>query len=277
MLATRRLSRRFAWKTVLEVPGYEALIKKQRYASLAKIVGSSVTTFFFFASEWYTLSTFASMVTAALFIKHKTDPLSKNIVFSIEVDDEDKSSARIKTMQGKFRLNIDSVTSLTDIYPAYRALQDSQNLLSSTEQKPVASFDGDNRGSSYGISKENLQNTLNDTEGYMASITQGRTTPYHEFADRFHFFFRQGDNVFAVGFPFIPEVVFDAEELMRVLAGNKPLKPRRSVALAQEDEELALEAQEKTRQKLKGDPLQELPSKGKQELPHTSSGTGTVN
>lgn len=272
MLAAKGLSRAFSWKKILEIPGYERVVRRKKYINLAKILGSTLTTCFLFANEWYTLSTFGAMIAGIFFINRHRDPLFKNLILSMEVDDEDKSLARIKTLDGTFRLNVDSITSLTDVYPAYRALQSSKELFNSQNQK-IAAFDGDSKHD-LTFAKKALQNTRDDIVGHLGSINQGKTIAYHDFSDRFSFFFRQGNEVFFVGFPFTPDISFDPEELMRVLAGNKPLKPRRSVMLAQEDEKTALDSQEKLRKKLKGEPLQELP---KTETPELPSNSPTVN
>lgn len=269
MLTARQLNRKFAWKKVLEIPGYEKAINRKKYIGWAKTIGSAITTSCFFITEWYTLSTFGSMFTAILYANRYRNPLFNKLVLSIEVDTEDKTLARIKTLDGTYRLNIDTVTSLTDIYPAYRALQSAKEIFDAQDQK-IAQFDGDSQNNLSEVIKA-LENARDDIVGHLVSINEGRTIPYHEYADRFHFFFRQGNEVFAVGFPFTPAVEFDPEELMRVLSGNKPLKPRRSVLLAKQDEQDSLEAQEKLRLKLKSEPLQELPTQGKTELPNSPS------
>lgn len=265
MFARSAVSRRFAWKKVLDVPGYTSAIRRRKLIHLSRILVSGATTGFLFGAEWYTASTFASMLTATLWMRRFGDPTYKNLVLSMEVSDEDKSQARIKTPKGYRMLNVDSITSLTDVYPAYRALQSANELLSS-KTATVAGFDGDS-GQNYEANKIALRNTIEDTLGHVVSVAEGRSVPYHEFADRFHFFFREGDEVYVVGFPFSPEVIFDPEELMRVLAGNRPLKPRRSVALAEADEQAALEAKEKIRLRLKGEPQTQLPGEEKKELP----------
>lgn len=262
------VSRRFAWKKVLDVPGYTSAIRRRKWIHLSKLLVSGATTGFLFGIEWYTASTFASMLTATLWLRRFSDPTYKNLVLSMEVNDEDKSRARIKTPKGYRMLNVDSITSLTDVYPAYRALQSANELLNSNTSK-VAAFEGDS-SQSHAANTAALLNTIEDTMGHSVSVSEGRTVPYHEFADRFHFFLREDDEVYVVGFPFSPEVVFDCEELMRVLAGNKPLKPRRSVALAEADEQVALEAQEKVRLRLKGEPQTQLPGQEKKELPGES-------
>ena len=267
MLSHTRLYRAFAWKKALSVPGLEAVVRRKRRIDLAKILVSGLTSGLLFASEWYTLSTFAAMAVGALFVKRLTDPVYPSLVLQLETDEENRSAARIKTPQGYYRLNIDTITPLTDVYPAYRALENAQELIKNSDDQ-LADFD-DGSKSSLAWSKKALQDITDDTIGHFVSVKKGKVIQYHEFPDRFHFFFKQDDTIFVVGFPFTPDISFESRELMRVLAGNKELKPRRSVMLTQEDEKKALEEQDKLRARLKGDQPKEIEPQKKGELPES--------
>ena len=247
--------------------GYEQVIRRERVMDLGKVWVSGIGSFCFFAQEWTTISTFGAMLTAFLFIKRQINPMYSKIITSIETDEEDKNFAKVQTMRGKFILNINTITPLTDVYPAYRALNATSELLHNENLLKPADFEDEFSKNNTKLIRAYLSNIKEDTLGNMFTIRSGAVINYHELTDRFHFYFRHGDEVFVIGFPFTQDISFDTEELMRVLSGNKQLKPRRSVMLAEEDEKIALKEQDKIRAKLRGESLPELPDKNQNELP----------
>lgn len=264
MMIRNNLRRYFGYKTILDMSDMRKTLKRRNRKFNLKILASGVLSSILFCYDWYTLSLFGSMAMMTFLISKKSNVLLNKLVLKIEVDDADKSLARCETLKQKFNINIDSVTSLTDIYPAYRSLKKAVELTEKNE-KNIASFEGE-KNSKEKLFDEYLARIEEDAHGYIGTVESGSIMPYKENADRFGFYFRHGFDLFYIGFPYSTDIEVDCEEIMRVLAGNKVLKPRRSVSLAEQDSIMIEAEQSEIRAKLKGELNTELPNSKREEL-----------
>lgn len=270
------MRRMFAFRKVLDLNEYKSVLKSRNRKFNMGILASGIATMGFFSLEWYIVSTFAPMVGLSLLYLKKTDVLLNKLVLTLEIDENDTSLARFRTLKESVNLNIPSVVALTDIYPAYTALRDTTLQLEAAEDQKIAVFDGDIQSKQNRI-KEILKLISEDAEGHIVSVQKGRVLPYEGQPDRFSFYFRHGLELYYIGFPYNKEIQFEYEELMRVLAGNRVLKPRRSVMLAEQDAKLAELEEIKIRARLRGEPVPELPNTPKGELPLSQSQVSNSN
>ena len=175
--------------------------------------------------EWYPLSVIGCLLVYKQAYRARQHPMFKKMVVKLEVSDKDKNLYRLTTATNSKLANAERATPVTDLYQASLQLESIELTLSSNDQ--LADLLEESKQKTK-IVKEELELLTTDAAVDFGEAWKGKSVPFRFNPDRFVFFFRDRDELYFIAFAVREGVILDSKEVMRIVTGNRPIKPRRS-------------------------------------------------